>query len=143
MRLLRPRLRGEDGFSFLELLIVLIVLGILAAVVLPFFTGQTAQGDDASAKSNASEVARAVEECGAETNDYARCATEADLDIGGLPFGEGRGEVHVARSARREFEVKATSTNGHEYTWLKLETGRVSRICAPLGRGGCNDAGTW
>jgi prepilin-type N-terminal cleavage/methylation domain-containing protein len=37
-------IRGEDGFTLLELLIVIVILGVLAAVTLPYFNTDSAKG---------------------------------------------------------------------------------------------------
>jgi len=45
-------LLSDDGFSLIELLVVLLVLGILLAIAVPTFLGTTATADDRSAQSN-------------------------------------------------------------------------------------------
>ena len=143
MRLLYGRLRGERGFSFIELLIVVILLGILAAIVLPAFLSQTGQGDDASAKSDAREVATAVEHCFAEGNDYTQCDERAELQVSGLPWGTAEGQVQVISATSREYVVRAISRNGHRFTWTKAPNGAVARSCSPSGEGGCDSTGAW
>ena len=143
MRLLRARLRAESGFSLIEVLVVVILLGILAAISLPLFLGQTEQGDDASAKSNARGLATAVEHCFTETDDYAECDTQPQLEISGLSWGAGEGQVQVISAATREFAVRSVSRNGHRFTWTRPETGTVDRSCSPSGEGGCDAAGSW
>jgi type IV pilus assembly protein PilA len=143
MRLLREHLRAEPGFALVEVLVVIILLGILAALTLPMFLGHAERGDDVAAKSDARGVATAVEQCFAETNDYAECDEESQLDISGLSWGAGDGQVEVISSAAKEFAVRATSKSGHRFTWSKPETGPVDRDCAPSGEGGCGADGSW
>ena len=143
MRARTSRLRAQRGFSFIELLIVVILLGILAAIVLPAFLSQTSQGDDASAKSNATEMARAVETCSTEGNDYTQCDEPAELQISGLTWGPAEGEVQVTASATRTYEVQAKAQGGHRYTWTKQPNGLVTRTCAPVDKGGCTSSGSW
>jgi len=143
MRALLLRLRDQRGFSLVEILIVMILLGILAAIVLPALLGNAGKGDDASAKSDVSEVARAVEHCSAGVNDYSACDEPTEIDVAGFPWGNGAGEVRVVSAAEREYEVHGTSKGGHGFTWTRRANGTIDRTCAPVGKGGCASDGTW
>ncbi len=63
-----PR-RGQSGFTLVELLIVVIILGILAAVVIPQFNTAAAESKEAALASNLATIRQAIELYKVQHND--------------------------------------------------------------------------
>ncbi|SFH07555.1 type II secretion system major pseudopilin GspG [Methylobacterium gossipiicola] len=57
----RPREDGEDGFSLVELLVVLAIIGMIATMVTPQVLGYLGRAKGDSAKVQAKNIARSVE----------------------------------------------------------------------------------
>lgn len=60
-----------DGFTLVELLVVVLIIGVLAAIAIPAFVGQRNRADDAEAKTGARNVATAMETYFSENQSYA------------------------------------------------------------------------
>ncbi|HEX8856195.1 MAG TPA: type II secretion system protein [Thermoleophilaceae bacterium] len=149
------RVRADEcGFTLPEVLIVCVVLGILAAIALAQFLGNSRKADDADAKSNARSLQAQVESCFTDAQDFGSCTGSGPADqLGsnlGLPMGSSAGEVHVSATTQSTYEITAVSkaSSGganHRFMLSRDPVGRVQHTCVagPTNSdGGCH-GGFW
>jgi type IV pilus assembly protein PilA len=143
---LRHKFMKQHGFSLIELLVVMLVIGILAAIALPAFLNQEHKGHDADAKSNARNLVSLVDACYTGKNDYTQCSDQAGLGGNiGIPYGANPGQASVTDSTPTTYTVTAVSvaTTGGVHNTFSISrdaNGVISRACN--GGAGCH-AGTW
>lgn len=146
---LSDRIGCEDGFTVVELLATLLVLGLLAAVSLATLAGKDKLAQDAEAKSNVRNLFGHVQTCYAETNDYTLCDETAEIGSPpGFSWGRGANQVEIRRGGIRTTQMQVTVrgfsravTNGrrHSFTFIKRAGPPPdTRTCRT---GGGNDAG--
>lgn len=161
---LRAQMAAEGGFTLIEVLVVIVLVGILAAIALAVFLNQQDKGRDSSAKSNATNLSRLVQTCNAgrtETDDYRDCDTAAEIQGQSIPFdptpptttlsecGDGdpgavaSGRARVAESGKDCFVVVAGSSSGNKFWYVKHSDASVVRDCSTRGVNGCPSNGHW
>jgi type IV pilus assembly protein PilA len=141
---LTKRLRDMRGFTLVELLVVVLILGILAAIAIPAYIDHTKKGKDSDAESNARNLVSKVELCYATSEDYTQCNTQADYgtDLGGT-WGTNPGEVSVVSATKTTYKVTAiskASSDGanHTYSISHSSSGTNDKTCTA---GTANDQG--
>jgi type IV pilus assembly protein PilA len=141
---MRERMGREEGFTLVELLVVMLILGILAAIAIPAFFNQRSKAHDAQAKSAARTAETAMETYATDNGGSYASATPALLNgIEQTLKTSGTNAITVPTAASTNYSVASTSSTGNVFTITRASTGVVTFSCTTAGSAGCPTGGDW
>ena len=141
-----PRTRGEAGFTLVELLVVMLILGLLAAIAIPAFFNQRAKAQDAEAKSTAKTAQTALETYSTDNNGSYVGATQAKLKTIEPTLSSatsGTNAISALTVNAKDYSLTVTSASGNTFSVARASSGALTHPCTVAGDGGCPSSGSW
>jgi type IV pilus assembly protein PilA len=139
------RAADQSGFSLIELLVVILVIGILAAIAIPSFLNQKSKAEDSQAKVVARNAETAIETY-ATNNDgsYSGADVSALHSIDPALLTASSNDAYLAgvtsASASGYTVIASDPVSSDQFSVVKAG-GTISRLCT-ASAGGCS-GGTW
>jgi type IV pilus assembly protein PilA len=137
-------MRGEEGFSLVELLVVMMIIGLLAAIAIPSFFAQKEKARDASAEAAAKAAETAAETI--STDNKGRYDGAGGVSVANLQQVEpslGGAALSVPAVSQNGYTVRVASDTGNTFDITRNPGGTIVFTCLTPANAGCPADGTW
>jgi type IV pilus assembly protein PilA len=117
------RLNRKEGFTLIELMIVIAIIGILAAIAIPQFSAYRQRSYNSAAQSDIRNIATAEEAYYVDNSTYSAAPTALTPTYGYMPSGN----VNVAITADlTSYQITGFHTSGNKTYTLSGPGGTIT-----------------
>jgi type IV pilus assembly protein PilA len=146
----------ESGFTLVELLVVMLILGLLAAIAIPAFFNQSDKAKDADAKASVKTAQTAMETYATEQTTGAYTGadpTKLKAIESTLNDAPNAADMSVVVAGPKEYAVAVKSVTGQWFSIHRASGGQTDLKCGDTlaatgiaggtAAGGCPPGNTW
>ena len=149
LSLMKARLAGrhedEEGFTLIELMVVVLIIAILIAIAIPTFLGARQKAQDRAAQSNLRNALTAAKTAYVDTQDYGQASSQlASIEpslqyVSGGTASTGQANISVNAPDANTIVLAAKSQSG-ECFFLKDDTTSGTQYGKQAASSGCQAA---
>jgi type IV pilus assembly protein PilA len=142
---LRQRMaQDQSGFTLVELLVVMLILGLLAAIAIPAFFNQRDKARDAQAKTYARTAETSAETIATDNNGkYSGAGGVTVANLQNVESTLNGATLSVSNVTDNTYTVTATSSTGNTFSISRAANGTTTLTCTAPGTAGCPTGGNW